>query len=53
MQRLNCFAFAAIQSHEEAWERHVQDSLSLLPALEKCLHGNVKPASIIDVRIPT
>ena len=41
--------FAAIRSKEDAWERHVEDSLSLLPALDKCLHGNDKPASIIDV----
>ena len=39
----------AIKSPEEAWERHINDSLSLLPVMEACLHGNAKSTRIVDV----
>lgn len=30
----------------------MQDSVSLLPAIETCLHGNAKPARLVDVGSP-
>lgn len=41
--------FAAVQTEEDAWERHVLDSLALLPVLEDRLADPSARNRIIDI----
>ena len=45
---LNYVFYAAVTDPSEAWRRHVEDSLALLPVLDECCQDKAK---IIDVGV--
>ena len=46
---LTALQTAAIKTSEEAWDRHVRDSLALLPILEECLGLDQRLKKLVDV----